>query len=99
MSRHWYFFVLPTLVDVATLEIRCHDIEVNFMTLSTRCRDISPLSFNLSCFDMMSRHCCCHIATLQVKNFNAYAFFDVELRCHDGCLILLDCCVCVLMLR
>ena len=51
--------------------------------MSWRCRDIGPLSFNLNCFDMMSRHRCYDVATLHVKNFNAYAFSDVATLSYD----------------
>ena len=37
----------------------------------------SVKNFNLGCFGMILRHRCFDVATLLVKNFNAYAFFDV----------------------
>ena len=55
MSRHWYFFVLPSLVDVTTLEIQCCNIEVNVMILSIRCCNIDH---------QMSRHSSINITTL-----------------------------------
>ena len=48
----------------------------------------SVKNFNLGCFGMISRHLLFDIATLHVKNFNAYAFSDVAtLSCDVATLV------------
>ena len=85
-------------VNVMTLSTRCRHIEypmlqhlVHVVEMLWRCRYIGPLSFNLSCFYMMSQHRSCDVTKLNADVFNVYAISDVATLNADVSLLLRLC--------